>query len=95
MKSKLMLKIEEARGAIKNQTKYQTMVDEIELYATKYWIDECLTKRFGLNFIWEVVTTLNKDAQIELALRINNNYNRAYIHNAKYEFEKLKNELGV
>ena len=69
----LMVKIEDNRGVIKNKKKFEPMINDIFKYGSQDWIKECyMQKRFGLTFIWEVVTTLKISDQKLLIKDINN-----------------------
>lgn len=83
-------KIELNRGSIKNINKFEPIVCDILDYGIYEWRNEAiLLKRFGLQFIWEVVTTLNPVHQLELIKDINS-LKIINITNAKFEFAKIK-----
>ena len=63
--------IQRVRGVIKNNKKYEPIVCDILKYGTRNWITECtLRKRYGLGFIWDVVTSLAVKEQEELYLYV-------------------------
>ena len=88
-------KIETNRGTIKNKKKFEPIVIDIYNNANNKWLYECYgLKRFGLQFIHQVVTTLNHTQQDELLDNINK-YNLPNIDLAKTELFIIKTKYGI
>lgn len=63
--------IQRVRGVIKNNKKFEPIVCDILKYGTRNWLMECTAqKRYGLSFIWDVVTSLPHKEQEELYLYV-------------------------
>lgn len=83
-----MDKIEFNRGFIKNKKKFDDIVCDIYSHGTVRWKDECTElKRFGLQFVWNVVTRLSFTDQ-ELLMDEINSLTRCDIAQAKTLLQK-------
>lgn len=83
-------RIEIVRGVIKNKKKFEPIVCDIYSHGSHRWINEAKElKRFGLQFIYEVTTTLSLIHQNELLDNINK-LHKPNIRTAKTEFSLIK-----
>lgn len=87
--------VQNTRGVIKNKKKFEPIVCDILNFGSSEWIYEAnILKRFGLQFICNVVMTFNKVQQKELLNNINK-YNNPTIKLAKFEYDLLKAKYSI